>query len=469
MKGSRWLLTACTIVLLCGAIAIGTAGAAAPVEAIGVATTIDETVDETTAELDETTEETTEEFNETVGETADELNETIGETTEELNQTSDETTEELDETVNETTEELNQTVGETTDELSETVDETTDELSETVNETTDVLDETVDETTDILNQTVAETTDTLDGTIEEPIEMPSEEGSEPADSDPEPIEEDESEAEENESEAEEPLEHALPSDDGIDGIESEAGGDGVQDERAPVDDTASTAAPTGAESDAGIAVATVLSVIGWSVGGAGTAGVPLIGSGLSRTVGRTVRLRSVGSVGGRPWEYVAAVFRYSRYDDSDPLAHADRRALFERIGAQPGVYLTELDGTSDRSLSTIRHHVRVLEAERLITTEKVRGKRRCFPVGSGNVALEAALAEPASRQVLETLHALDVAHNKQLATELDRHPSTVAHHLSRLEADGLIQRERDGRLVVNRLDPAVARKLAADDPAGAAD
>jgi len=40
--------------------------------------------------------------------------------------------------------------------------------------------------------------------------------------------------------------------------------------------------------------------------------------------------------------------------------------------------------------------------------------------------------------------------------------STVSHHLSRLEEDALVERERDGQAVINRLPPDVADAFADD-------
>lgn len=42
-----------------------------------------------------------------------------------------------------------------------------------------------------------------------------------------------------------------------------------------------------------------------------------------------------------------------------------------------------------------------------------------------------------------------------LPDRLAKDPSTVSHHLSRLEADGLVERERDGQSVTNRLTPGL--------------
>ena len=132
---------------------------------------------------------------------------------------------------------------------------------------------------------------------------------------------------------------------------------------------------------------------------------------------------------------------------------------------------------SDVPLSTVRHHVRVLEEEGLVTTAKINGKRRYFladserPTGTaGNGAsvdsheLHAALEEPARRDVLETLAELGPVANGRLAEELERDPSTVSHHLSTLEAAGLVVREQDGRSVLNELAPAVENALRDVDP-----
>jgi DNA-binding transcriptional ArsR family regulator len=46
-----------------------------------------------------------------------------------------------------------------------------------------------------------------------------------------------------------------------------------------------------------------------------------------------------------------------------------------------------------------------------------------------------------------------------IAEELDKSPSTVTHHLQRLEEDGVVVRERDGRSVKNSLAPAAREAL----------
>ena len=173
------------------------------------------------------------------------------------------------------------------------------------------------------------------------------------------------------------------------------------------------------------------------------------------------RLREIGSV--LPWKFLS-ILGYSRYDDSDPLENDCRREIYELIRDDPGCYLSEVGDRCDVSLSTVRHHVRVLEEEGLIASATIDGKRRYVASEDEDEAeLHAALAQPSKREVLEALTRLGPATNGALADELDRDPSTVSHHLSSLADDGLVVREKDGRSVVNELAPGIETALCSED------
>jgi len=153
------------------------------------------------------------------------------------------------------------------------------------------------------------------------------------------------------------------------------------------------------------------------------------------------------------------LFRYSRYDDSDPLEHGTRETVYETIENEPGAYLSEVGEHAGVPLSTARHHVRVLERERLVASAKVRGKRRFYPSDTDGIETAAAMEDGPTAAVLDALARLGPCSVATLADELGRDPSTVTHHLQQLEDEGLVERERDGRAVVNRLAPPARRLL----------
>lgn len=163
-----------------------------------------------------------------------------------------------------------------------------------------------------------------------------------------------------------------------------------------------------------------------------------------------------GDAGPGEWlRWVLWSVGYSRYDDSDPLAHDTRAALYRRIEDAPGVYLTALADDLVLPLSTARHHLRVLTAESLVTTSMIRGKRRYFPVATEDEALQAAMADETQTNVLSGIARRGGATVTTLARDLDRDASTITSQLQHLAEADLVERERDGRQVWNRLAPHV--------------
>ena len=165
--------------------------------------------------------------------------------------------------------------------------------------------------------------------------------------------------------------------------------------------------------------------------------------------------------------WIAPIPGYSRYDDTDPLENGRRNRLYEAISREPGVNLTRLAGVTDISRSSSRHHLRILEYENVVVSAKVYGRRRFYPAGTVDVELAAVMAEESTRRVVEALADHGPANVSTLADILDRDPSTVTHHLKRLEEAGAIERERDGKAITNRLTDRVDVLLAARRSPGA--
>jgi DNA-binding transcriptional ArsR family regulator len=184
-------------------------------------------------------------------------------------------------------------------------------------------------------------------------------------------------------------------------------------------------------------------------------------SSLTRTVAET----SLGD--GTPELLLAA--GYSRWSQSSALENDTREALYESVREAPGSYLSELAAELDLSVSTVRYHARILENNRIVTVAETSGKHRLYPVGGSDPTLLAALDEEATARVLHGLHELGPVTVADLASELGLADSTVSYHLSRLDDDGLVTRERRGRTVLTELRPSVESVVGEDADAVASE
>jgi len=231
---------------------------------------------------------------------------------------------------------------------------------------------------------------------------------------------------------------------------------------APTEETEGAAGTTGAAEGADSTPQVPPPVAGAAVGMQAILAVAAV----RELAGSPARVQTAATVGrelvdGLP--RVVVPLRYSRYDDSDPLAHETRAAVLEAIDDAPGVYLTELGEQTDVTLSTLRHHVRVLEDENLVASAHIRGRSRFYPAHTEDVELAAALNDDATAPIVEALTRMGPATVSELAAVDSRDASTITHHLQNLEDDGVVVREREGRAILNQLAPDVRELLAPAD------
>ncbi|WP_255150604.1 winged helix-turn-helix transcriptional regulator [Halorarius halobius] len=131
----------------------------------------------------------------------------------------------------------------------------------------------------------------------------------------------------------------------------------------------------------------------------------------------------------------------------DPFDNDVRETVFAAVEATPGVHLAGVAELTDVAPSTVRYHARVLEAEDLVRTETRRGKRRLYPGDADPSPVTAALSDDATARLVRAVAEREPVRVSDLADAVDRAPSTVSYHLSRLEADDVVVRERDGEAV----------------------
>lgn len=244
------------------------------------------------------------------------------------------------------------------------------------------------------------------------------------------------------------------------GDDTATGGDGSGE---PVETSApddSSAAADGTNATAGVFDAPT-TLDGVLDGGAPLAPASLFAMGLLTVVTRPwLGFLSTGAILLGDWlGRFGVLFRFGRSSSTDPLDHETRALIHDHLQEVPGESLTELSETLDVPLSTLRHHLKVLEREGEIVSHKQRNRRRFYPLGAEHEALTAALAEDTSADIIETLRQRGSATVGEVVDAVDRSYSTVSYHLSRLSEDGLVVQRTEGRRTVSRLDPSVESHL----------
>lgn len=137
---------------------------------------------------------------------------------------------------------------------------------------------------------------------------------------------------------------------------------------------------------------------------------------------------------------------YTRHTDGETLDHDARNRIFDYVRSAPGAHIASIADGTDIPRSTVRYHLRVLEDADLLTGAMIRGRHRYAPP-EVDLELAAALHDEPTRAVLETVARFEPVSVSGIAEEIDRSPSTVAHHLDKLESAGLLTREQaDGRV-----------------------
>lgn len=156
---------------------------------------------------------------------------------------------------------------------------------------------------------------------------------------------------------------------------------------------------------------------------------------------------------------------HGRLDERAPLDNDVRTAIYETVRRLPASPLATVAERVDVSESTVRHHARVLDDAGLVTGTKLWGNHRLVPasMSEGEIALAAAFRDDSSSLLLTELAAVEPATLSELAERADRAPSTVSHHVDRLEAVELVERQRTGQSVELRLADRPRAILDADD------
>ncbi len=138
---------------------------------------------------------------------------------------------------------------------------------------------------------------------------------------------------------------------------------------------------------------------------------------------------------------------YARLAGPEVLAHATRATLAEEVRRSPGISLPDLARRVNIATTTATWHVRTLEREGFIVATQDGRVRRFFPPGTSRDTRKktTALAERSRSRLVEIVRDHPGITQERLADEVGLARATVWHHAKRLERDGLMRSEKDGR------------------------
>ena len=132
------------------------------------------------------------------------------------------------------------------------------------------------------------------------------------------------------------------------------------------------------------------------------------------------------------------------------LMHPLRREIYQLVCETPGSYFYEIVSALETPQGTLSWHLRMLEKDGLIKSDKFGGKRLFFPKMLRSESAERAFAilkNGTAAKVFDQIVNNAGCYQSEIAEKLGIHHDTVRHHITRLAEAELIEIIRDGRTV----------------------
>ncbi|HEX9341937.1 MAG TPA: helix-turn-helix domain-containing protein [Thermoplasmata archaeon] len=159
--------------------------------------------------------------------------------------------------------------------------------------------------------------------------------------------------------------------------------------------------------------------------------------------------------------------------DEEILAVKTRRDLYEFVRKNPGFHLREVSRALDLSITLVDYHLRFLEKHELITSSMDGEYKRFYPrsqpgqsdarpaLTDSEKQVLAFLRQPVPFRVIAFLMEHEAGTHKEILEHVPVSPSTLSHHLKKMQAAGLIDRATPAERGYQVTGPkAVARLMA---------
>jgi len=157
--------------------------------------------------------------------------------------------------------------------------------------------------------------------------------------------------------------------------------------------------------------------------------------------------------------------------DEEILAVKTRRDLYEFVRRNPGYHLREVSRSLNLSITLADYHLRFLEKHELITSTMDGEYKRFYPRSTPGQAdqrpaltelerqILAFLRQPVPLRVINFLMEREAATHKQILEHVPVSPSTLSHHLKKMQAAGIVDRVELGERGYRVLQPKSVARL----------
>lgn len=159
--------------------------------------------------------------------------------------------------------------------------------------------------------------------------------------------------------------------------------------------------------------------------------------------------------------------------DAEILSVKTRKDLYDFVRRNPGFHLREISRSLNLSITLADYHLRFLERHDLITSSMDGEYKRFFPRSVAGQAdrhpalsdqerqILAFLRQPVPLRVINFLMEREAAAHKEILEQVTVSPSTLSHHLKKMQAAGVIDRVEARERGYRILDPKVVARLMA--------
>lgn len=149
---------------------------------------------------------------------------------------------------------------------------------------------------------------------------------------------------------------------------------------------------------------------------------------------------------------------YTRIAREKILDHESRERLLAAIQASPGVAVADVADRVGLARNTAVYHIRRLESEGLVTTQRQGRTRLCFVAGSARERTQAdalaTLRHETTRSMAQAIRTQPGLDQQSLCARFGVTPSLAHWHATRLVASGIVRKVREGRHVRYYPEPA---------------